>query len=122
MKDCHCLTHEGPHWQHIDAISKAQNHAPLEQMQRYREATCNAHDVAEVALYHGAFVATVQCYAEAELSRLDEKKQRLLMQEARHKLEQEEHARLAEKAQQIERENRESAIATADGDCERSHQ
>jgi hypothetical protein len=68
--------------------------------------------VAEVALHHGAFVATARCYAEAELSRLDEKKQQLLMQEARCKLEQEEQARLAEKAQQIERESRENAITT----------
>jgi hypothetical protein len=120
VKDCDCLTHTGSHSEHIDAISKAQNHALLEQMQRYQEATNNAHDVTEMALHHGAFVATARCYAEAELSRLDEKKQRLLMQEARCKLEQEEQARLAEKAQQIERERRESASATADGACERS--
>jgi hypothetical protein len=90
VKDCTCLTHTRSHWLHMDAISNAQNHEILEQMQRYQEATCNAHDVAEVALAHGVFVATARCYAEAELSRLDEKKQRLLMQEARHKLEQKE--------------------------------
>jgi hypothetical protein len=86
MKDCDCITHDGPHWRHMDAIRKAQNCELLEQMQRYQEATKSTQDVTEAVLYHGTFLATAQCYAEAELSRL------------------------AEKAVQMEREEKKSAI------------
>jgi len=88
MKDCDCLTHTGSHSEHMDAISKAQNHELLEQALRYEEAGRASRDVAESALLFSMFIATIRCHAQAELSRM------------------------AEKVQQIERASRESAIAT----------
>jgi hypothetical protein len=89
MKDCTCLTHDGPHWLHMDTISKAQNHELFEQALRYEQAGRASRDVAESALLFSMFIATIHCHAQAELSRM------------------------AEKVQAMEREIRENAIATA---------
>jgi len=112
MKDCNCLTHDGPHDEHMEAFEKRENHELLLQLQDYHEACKVDNNADALTLYAHMFDATLDAYAQAELARLDEKKQRLLAQEARCKLEQEEQARLAEKAQQIERESRENAITT----------
>jgi len=72
-EQCNCLHHAGLHWQHLDALYKAKNHALLVQACRYAEATRASRDVAEVALLCGAFDAIMRQYGMEELARLDEK-------------------------------------------------
>ena len=70
---CNCLTHEGPHWLHMDALYKAKNHALLVQAIRYIEAGKASRDVAENMLLLSACEATMRLYAQEELARLSEK-------------------------------------------------
>ena len=70
---CNCLTHEGPHWLHMDALYKAKNHELLVQAMRYIEAGKASRDAAEDALLRGAFDAIMRLYAMEELARLSEK-------------------------------------------------
>lgn len=73
MKDCGCMTHEGPHWQHMDAIWKEKNHALLEQAGHYEEWGRASRDPAEVSLYYSVFLATMHLHTQEELARLAEK-------------------------------------------------
>jgi hypothetical protein len=61
-KDCACLTHDGPHWQHMDTLDRQWNHELLEQTMRYKEDRNFA-----------MFTVTLHCHAQAELRRLAEK-------------------------------------------------
>ena len=61
-KDCTCLTHEGPHFLHMDTLWKQKNHELLEQAVRYEES----------GMYVEA-LAILRCYDQEELRRLKEK-------------------------------------------------
>lgn len=53
-KDCHCITHDGPHWLHMDRIDRSLN-------DRYKARAMEGHPLA------------VRAYAQLELRRLKEK-------------------------------------------------
>lgn len=61
-KDCECLTHDGPHWRHMDAIWKEQNRELLQQLHRYEQDR-----------NYSMWAATLHCYAQNEQQRLAEK-------------------------------------------------
>lgn len=62
MKDCGCITHEGPHWLHIDYIDHAHNLKLLERALGY----------AQCGMFHSCSQTLAKC-AEKELERLNEK-------------------------------------------------
>lgn len=61
-KDCECITHEGPHWLHLDGLDRRRN---LEHLRRAVEAL-EAGDAR--AADHAAYA-----FARAEIVRLREK-------------------------------------------------
>ena len=62
MNDCACITHNGPHYLHMDAFWKSANHELLEQAARYEES----------GMYLDA-LTILRCYDQEELRRLNEK-------------------------------------------------
>lgn len=62
-KDCECLTHQGPHWLHMDHFDKKQNiHRLLAEAMRLTEAG-KIHDASRY----------LEEYGKAEKRRIDEK-------------------------------------------------
>lgn len=54
-KDCDCITHEGPHWVHLDRIYKEKNQIILSRGGRY----------------------SVEAFCQEECARLDEKERQM---------------------------------------------
>jgi hypothetical protein len=76
-KECTCLIHDGPHWLHMDAILKEQNHALLLQAERYEEAAMQSLSRREQNSWLNLMGTTLRYYVQAETSRLTAKKMEL---------------------------------------------
>lgn len=70
-KDCDCITHDGPHWLHYDALWRAINQeikatADLAYAALQAKGLCTITEIWDVELIYGAF-------ASEESRRLDDK-------------------------------------------------
>lgn len=72
MKDCQCLTHDGPHWLHMDFLDRERNLAYLERFVLSVE-TRNADD----------FLPAWEAWRRAEEARLQEKRRNMEREDAR---------------------------------------
>jgi hypothetical protein len=67
LKDCGCVTHEGPHWLHYDHLIRAQNRRLLVRLQAQAAAPTDV----------GSWAVLCDAYAREELARLREKRQEM---------------------------------------------